>query len=244
MIRKTIENTKLATFVVHTPIKEQNDFPAPSGTGFFISSDGYFITAQHVVKEVTDFSKIHFSLPEVTMVKHITHVKDWPEYDISLLKTDFLKNNTRELFKEREDFPYLEPDFNNYMEGTPVYSYGFPLPETFIRGNFGFVNINTRVTSAVISSTKEKVKAFRSPSDAKFYSIDNSLIYGNSGGPVILQESGKVIGLCVRFQPVPIIQNHLQGKPQIFIPTSYAIVSSLSNVKDYLQQHVYKYTIS
>jgi len=238
MIRKTFKHTKISTYVVHTPNPNERNFPVPNGTGFFITPNGYFLTANHVVKDVKDFSHVRFTLPEITSVLEIEHINSWPEFDIALLKTEFSKNSMRELFKERTEFPFLEIDFELHLEGTPVYTYGYPLSEHKIQGNIGFINFNTRVTSAIISSTKEKIKAFRSPKDARFYTIDNGFTYGNSGGPAILQETGKVFGVCARFQPVPIVQNHIPGAPPIVIPSSYGVVSSLANIQDYLEEKI------
>ena len=52
MIRKTLKTTKEATFVVTVPDKSRHNFPAPNGTGFFVSDNGYFITANHVVDQL------------------------------------------------------------------------------------------------------------------------------------------------------------------------------------------------
>ena len=47
MIRKSIHNTKLATYSIDLP--NDKGTPAPTGTGFFVSADGWFVTAAHVV---------------------------------------------------------------------------------------------------------------------------------------------------------------------------------------------------
>ncbi|MHA1706154.1 MAG: S1 family peptidase [Promethearchaeota archaeon] len=245
MIRKTIIQTMKSTFIVHIPDKNFHNFPFPTGTGFFISKNGYFITANHVIDEVNDFSKVRFSQPNGEHILYISLIKKWENYDIALLKADFelnqkrYKNAKNKFLKGQKNFPYLEIYFEEHLEGTPIYSYGFPLPKVehinLKNMKIVFVGYCPRATSAIISSKYEIIKPIRSKNDPKFYTIDKSLVYGNSGGPVVLTETGKVFGVVCRFQPVPIPQS--EGS-RVIIPTNYGIVSSLSNIKNYLQSEL------
>lgn len=47
MIRQHLADTKRATFCVEFC----NPLPTPAGTGFFVSPDGWFVTAAHVITE-------------------------------------------------------------------------------------------------------------------------------------------------------------------------------------------------
>jgi len=238
MIRNTIERTKKSTFLVRVPstIPEQKGFPAPNGTGFFISSDGYFLTANHVIQSVDSGTKLMLSQPELVIsgnqISHIDIVKQWSEFDIALLKVDFIKNSSHPLLKNRTGFHYLDIDFNNCLDGTPVYSYGFPLPEVDIKGVqtalFAFEFLCPRVTSAIISSHHDAIGPIQSAALPKWYVIDKALNYGNSGGPIILAETGKAIAVCARFQPVDIPQ---MKNTTISVPSLYSIASSLANIK-------------
>jgi len=70
--------------------------------------------------------------------------------------------------------------------------------------------------------------------------IDKPLNPGNSGGPIIATESGKVFAICTGFQLMPVIQKHWWPAPvPIAVPSLYGIVFSLSNpaVIDVLRQH-------
>jgi hypothetical protein len=51
MIRQTVKATQDATFCILLPHQEKHGMPTPNGTGFFVSPDGWFITAAHVVTE-------------------------------------------------------------------------------------------------------------------------------------------------------------------------------------------------
>ena len=133
--------------------------------------------------------------------------------------------------------PYLEIDFEQQLEGTPVYSYGFPLsqPKIIVPNMIMAITYSPRVTSAIISSQNSYIKPNRGSNDPKHYAIDKTLVYGNSGGPIILSETGKVIAVAIEFQSVNVPQGL---KVSIRIPTNYAILSSLKNIEDYIIQEI------
>lgn len=90
-----------------------------------------------------------------------------------------------------------------------------------------------RVTSAIISSTLEKTAMVMSSGDPQVYVLDKALNYGNSGGPIVATETGRVHGTCMKFQPVFVPQAHLKqpdrSVPAVMIPSLYGVVSSLGN---------------
>lgn len=241
MIRKTLKTTKDATFVVTVPDKTRHNFPAPNGTGFFVSNNGYFITANHVVDKLSigDITDLERPSDFITvLVKNVKVVKKWPNFDIALLKAEFDENKQREYFKTRDSFPFLEIDYSDQEEGSPVYAFGYPLMRSEVqdKGNIivGFTEIPTRVTSAIISSGREHFGPVRTSKDPKFYVIDKALNYGNSGGPIIMAETGKVISVCVRLQP------QIMKDSGLTVPSLYGISSSLKNIKDELLQIITK----
>jgi serine protease Do len=97
-----------------------------------------------------------------------------------------------------------------------------------------------RTTSAIVSShlySPGVAQAYASPTG---YVIDKALNYGNSGGPIVATETGKVFALCSAFQGVIIPQKHLGAAVvPIMIPSLYGIVSSLSvqSVLDVLKKN-------
>ncbi len=231
------------TFIVHIP--DKNNFPFPAGTGFFISKNGYFITANHVLNNLLleDNRHLRFSQPDGAHVLNISIEKQWQEYDLALLKANFELNKQRQYFLGKDGFPYLEIDFEQQLEGAPVYSYGFPLsqPKINVPNRIMTVIYSPRVTSAIISSQHGYIRPFRGSNDPKHYTIDKALAYGNSGGPVILSETGKVFAVVIQFQPTRIPQptnNPIETESYITIPTNYAILSSLVNIKNYIIQEI------
>jgi len=239
LIRKSLPRTKRATFIVCTPNEEWSGFPTPTGTGFFISETGYFITAKHVINGVKSIQDIQLTQPLKVggsrMVTGLELIKEWDEFDIALLKADFESNPYKSTFKN-EQFPYLEIDFKEKEEGTPVYSYGFPLPKIDYQDHgeikVGIHYICPRTTSAIISSKNDIIGNVVSDGPPVHYVIDKALNYGNSGGPIVVNSNGKVISICVRFQPVNIPQENTT----IMIPSLYGISSSLRNIKSDLEE--------
>jgi hypothetical protein len=69
--------------------------------------------------------------------------------------------------------------------------------------------------------------------DPKVYVLDKALNYGNSGGPIVCSETGRVHAFCSRFQPVFIPQSHLldanQNPIHVMVPSLYGVVSGLGH---------------
>ena len=248
MIAKTIANTKKATFAVQVPNPTPNakGFPSPYGTGFFVSKDGYFITARHVLiykqnqyEVFFDPSKITLAKPEIFPLPQTTGlklIKEWVAYDLALLKADFEQVKSKDYFKGKNGFDYLDIEFGVPPEGTEVYSFGYPLPDFDVRGNdifsVGFHDYRPRITSAIISSHRNVVGlAWGDAGFPAHYVIDKALNWGNSGGPIVLQESGRVISVCTHFEPVNITQG---SGHTVTIPSLYGITSSLKNIEKFL----------
>jgi hypothetical protein len=221
--------------------------PLPTGTGFFVSNDGWFITAAHVITE-----NGHSDGPVRNDIDHAwltkeTRIDDpssgekcqWvrfeyidPDIDFVLLKVDFQANANKNHLKGKTGFPHLEVSSRKLDEGEPVFSFGYPLsepkgiidtPELMV----GHTTYFPRLTSAIIASKYWESGFVKSSRDPKVYVLDKALIFGNSGGPIIAVETGKVHAFCSRFQPVEIPQP--DPRPSIYIPSLYGIVSSLCN---------------
>jgi|GEM_PF-1611613 S1-C subfamily serine protease len=264
MITEYIQKTKEATFSIELPHPTKK-LPVPTGTGFFVSPDGWFVTAAHVVTENGQPNgKVRGDIASAFLQKE-TYYNDEgklqmggmcpgnegldfidPNFDFALIKVDFEKNKMREGFKNRDGFPYLQMSSRSLIEGESVYSFGYPLSQNKIHENGGMIvgetSLSPRTTSAIVSSLIDATQTVQTPNMPKVYVLDKALNYGNSGGPILSAEDGKVYALCSRFQPFFIPQGHLTqpGKPtvQIMSPSLYGIVSRLNNkrILDELQK--------
>ena len=252
MIRNTLKEIQLATFSVDLPDPRRKGMPSPKGTGFFVSPDGWFITAAHVITQDnlsngpvrTDIENgwlMKESRPGEFgsgMCKAVKFEYIDSATDFALLKVDFSANSNKDFLKNRSGFPFIEISSRELEEGEDVYSFGYPLTESGVIAensqiSYGHANHSPRVTSAIVSSTMESTTIISTPEDIKIYVLDKALNYGNSGGPIIATDTGKVHALCSRFQPVRIPQRHLKDQNGqllwITIPSLYGIVSSLNN---------------
>ncbi|MDF1594231.1 MAG: serine protease [Desulfobacterales bacterium] len=247
-IKSTLQNTKASTFSVFLPNPKQHDFPTPVGTGFFVSPDGWFITAAHVL---TAFSKdsnkptnmitieketlfdVERKMPIPKVVNEVKLVHYDPGNDFALLKADIEKNHDQLWLANCKEFPYIKVGTKILEDGDEVYSFGYPLstggliypgPE-FVAGT---TELHPRVTSAIVSSIYEKFGMISHSGVQRTYILDKALNYGNSGGPIVSKETGEVNAFCSRFQPVYIPQKHLGEKAIIMIPSLYGVVTNLS----------------
>jgi len=250
MIRNTIKTVREATFCIELPNQAQQGMPTPTGTGFFVSPDGWFVTAAHVItkngtvngEQRDDIDKAWLmkepsSSGFSSMCQFITLEHVLSGYDFALLKVGFEKNSNKDWLKGRSGFPYINISPRKLEMGEPVYSFGYPLSTGQAQKGKGVIigstQLSPRLTSAIVSSDLDKTQMVMTGSDPKHYVLDKALNYGNSGGPIIATETGRVHAFCSRFQPVFIPQHHLKNQdgtiPHVMIPSSYGIVSSLNN---------------
>lgn len=252
MIRKTLSNTQAATFCIELPNSQNHGMPTPIGTGFFVSPDGWFITAAHVITENNNdngpvrkdidktflMKEIRINRNPPAMCQAVTFSKIIPNLGFALLKVDFTENANKAWLIGKSEFPFLCVSSRQLEEGEPVYSFGYPLSSAIARKQgsmmVGEESLCPRVTSAIISSTLEQTKMVMTPGDPRIYVLDKALNYGNSGGPIISVETGKVHAFCSRFQPLFVPQQHLpadkNGNPMLIaMPSLYGVVVSLGN---------------
>jgi serine protease Do len=127
MIRQTLARTKRATYCV---LVQDGSEPVgrPAGTGFFLTADGLFATAAHVLdqgrpdrlfKESNGEGEGHPSIP-------ITEVLfSDPVSDFALMRA--------QLDPERQAqygaISYLQPSDRVLEEGEPIYAFGYPLSQ-------------------------------------------------------------------------------------------------------------------
>lgn len=252
MITKTLANTQAATFSVELPDLSRQDMPTPIGTGFFVSPDGWFVTAAHVITEdnnsdgnirsdlgqawLTKETRVPGSSPGA-MCQAVSFGHVIASLDFALLKVDFQANANKAWLVDKNQFPYLGVSTRQLDEGESVYSFGYPLSKSFVRSlgpvTVGSTSLCPRVTSAIISSTIDETKMVMTDADPQVYVLDKALNYGNSGGPIVSSKTGRVHAICSKFQPVFVPQPYnkaQKGTPiPVMIPSLYGVVSSLRN---------------
>lgn len=254
MIRKTLPNTQAATFCIELPNQQKHGMPTPKGTGFFVSPDGWFVTAAHVITEnQKPNGPIRQDLHDTWLMKEsrfgsgapgamcqaISFGHVIPHLDFALLKADFNANASKAWLAGKTEFPFLGVSRRQLDEGESIYSFGYPLSSAIVRKvgpmTVGEESLCPRVTSAIVSSTVEKTQMVMTGRDPQVYVLDKALNYGNSGGPIVSSETGRVHALCSRFQPLFVPQSHLpdaNGNPMfLMIPSLYGVVTSLRNVE-------------
>jgi S1-C subfamily serine protease len=247
MIRRTLSQAQAATFSIDIPNPGMRGMPTPAGTGFFVSPDGWFVTAAHVVmkegKPIDDLDKAWLMKEArfetlTAMCQHIVFDYADPRLDFAILKVDFEKNASKDHLKDQSGFAHLTASRRTLDEGEPVYAFGYPLPEPELLGadsqmSMGHGGHAPRTTSAIVSSTFERSGMVHTDRDPQLYVLDKALNYGNSGGPILAVETGHVHAFCSRFQPVSIPQPHLKdsnGKAlSVWIPSLYGVVVGLNN---------------
>ncbi len=159
-----------------------------SGTGFFITSDGYLLTAYHVIDGAT---KIVVKTKYLLLAARV--VKTDQTNDVALLKITGAYPPAAMTNKVlmRTPNPRLSPVSNNFRPlhvtdssgvrlGDSVSTIGFPNPE--IQGNA------PKFTRGEVNS----LAGFRD--DSHHFQISAQIQPGNSGGP-LLDKNGSVVGL-------------------------------------------------
>lgn len=151
------------------------------GTGFIINPDGYIVTNDHVVHNVTN---LRVRLHDGRELRACVLGTDAPT-DIALLKVD-----------TPEKLPFLPlGDSDQLRVGEPVVAIGNP---------FGF---NNSVTAGIVSAKERVVErntmnssdhGAAADSYSFFIQTDASINLGNSGGPLI-DQAGQVVGVSAAF---------------------------------------------
>jgi Do/DeqQ family serine protease len=137
------------------------------GTGFFISSDGYIITNNHIVENAVDVKVVSLQ---------------GKEYKAETIGTD--NRTDLALIKVKdENLPYLTlGDSSNLKVGEWVLAVGNPL------------GLSHTVTAGIVSAKGRQLAGPNAPEYQDFIQTDASINRGNSGGPLV-NMNGDVIGI-------------------------------------------------
>lgn len=147
------------------PMMPSNRMIEARGSGFVISSDGYIVTNNHVVKGAT---KVAVKFDDGTVLPAKIIGRD-PETDLALLHV-----------KSDEKLPYLElGNSDNVQPGQWIVAVGNPY------------GLGGTVTAGIVSALGRDL---HSGAYNDFIQIDAPINRGNSGGPLITLD-GKVVGV-------------------------------------------------
>ncbi len=163
------------------------------GTGFVCSSNGYAITAAHVINaicEKDDIDNLNVFFPETGNTRRIRAktVIESQKFDLSVIKL------------VGSNFNYVNlGDSSKVEEGQSIalcgYPYGpvfglYPTTHTGIISNISPMAIPVQNTSLL---TNKMIMALNDP--FIIFQLDCTAFPGNSGGPLFLPETGEVIGV-------------------------------------------------
>ena len=139
MIQQFLQATKRATFALLLPNPFKQLMPCPVGTGFFVSADGVFVTAAHVItrnyesdgpaRDDIDKGWLMTEPPpgdwgrRMCLGLSLAHVD--AQYDIAILKVDLEANRDKSWMQG--GFPFVPISWGELQEAEPVYSFGYPL---------------------------------------------------------------------------------------------------------------------
>ena len=146
--------------------KKTNQYSA-QGTAFFIAKGGYLLTNFHVIEDCNSNVKIRYKR-EIINADIIANDKN---LDVSLLKAKNLRKNS-----------YIKISNKDPEKLQRVIAVGYPF------GNF--VSDDLKFTSGIIS-------ALKGPEDSSnMIQIDAALNPGNSGGPIVDENNGDLVGVA------------------------------------------------
>jgi serine protease Do len=199
-----IPRMKNATYAMF--LKGENGYRL-LGSGFFVSPDGLFITAAHVIESCSSCDGVF--LHKETMASCTNAPGRWlgpvklvasdaKDLDLAVLKAIRFGNGATQDVPSAE-FPYLTLSAEVLEEGEPVYSFGY----TFLEEGW----LSPRLTSAIVSAISYEWKCGRESWDDGCYVIDKHLEHGNSGGPLVALSTGKAHGIIVKAQRSQTVEN-------------------------------------
>lgn len=205
---KRLKNFPYFIFFAFLPLNAVAE--SANGTGFLVSSDGYVVTNNHVIKDATKISIItSYGASHLATV-----VKKDVNNDLVLLKID------------GKNYPFIEvSSSSNIQRGEKIYTLGFP--QISIQGS------EPKLTDGVISSLSGLMD------EPTTFQITNPIQPGNSGGP-LFTEDGEVIGVIVSTLDAIVMAKQTGNIPQnvnFAIKSNYLIELLRSiNPSKYTQQ--------
>jgi S1-C subfamily serine protease len=136
---------------------------AGSGSGFFVTSDGYIVTNKHVLSQFDNEVSIK-TFDGRNLIGKV--IKKGEKYDLALIKVHGSKFSNLKL-----------ADKESYQVGTEVLAIGTPL------------GLDWTLTKGIVSAVRLM------NNNILYIQTDTAINKGNSGGPLIILDTGEVIGV-------------------------------------------------
>jgi Trypsin-like peptidase domain/Tetratricopeptide repeat len=152
------------------------------GSGFFVDAGGLLVTNAHVIEDsshlyVYVLDREIYAAPEVVAVD--------PDADLAVLRVPH--TSAAALTLAADSTP----------EGTEVIAVGYPRITDIL--NMGFTLHATSIPAMVSGLVQGQSRAQKRPID--FLQTTGLLNFGNSGGPLVLSDSGEVVAMVVTSVP-------------------------------------------
>ncbi len=224
----------------------------PLGTGFVISTEGYVVTAGHVMKE--GFRALESVEADIKALSVGFAYSNTPTMrgnftlvDFDLVETDSIHDIALLRLRRKEippmfgnlPPPKLEPvclNADRPEDGVAIGISGYPLNQSVLVTNGGFMATSWAFDLQGLRAP-ETPGFYRSLDIADSYLADINVNPGNSGGPVYLAGDGSVIGICVAYIPTNV--RDAQGSPMsYYYNTGLAIVVPSRYVCDLLEKQL------
>jgi S1-C subfamily serine protease len=149
-------------------IQKEKNLYSSQGSAFFISREGHFITNNHVISGCDSNAKIRYKTREVE-ARIIAKDKF---LDLALLQAKNIRNNN-----------YLNLSAKPPEKLQRIIAVGYPFGK--------YISDDLKFTSGIISSIKG------AGDDSTRIQIDAALNPGNSGGPIVDEDTGELVGVAV-----------------------------------------------
>lgn len=179
-----------------------NEMPFIIGTGFAISADGYIITANHVATALQEPS-VPAGAKLLAGLAAPNFEQGWMRIQATFMVFDckvIASNEGDDLALLKISRPWDEIKAQNLVNGTAMITQATPCKFEFARPQEGesvAISGFPLAEPSMITTTGVIANSWAGRGFEDRYLADVTANPGNSGGPVYLAKSGKVIGVCV-----------------------------------------------